>query len=266
MQHINFTITTASGQPRKPRNQAEFRSLYIADLERAAEANGITLTDVPELPIRHATSRTGRKALQKAFDAACRRLRREAGVPARSGPPIPGSERTGQRRWYTLEEMSRRGSRSGMVRKFAAMPRWVKVQTLHYRRLTLRAIARQVGLSLTQVQRIVAGRRWRKDGEPRRSPQGVVVNSVRGTPHTWARALALNDLYLGQCWAGTQAHKRMVTRREKYLRGITKHRGAEAAATVVAATETYVKSLAHLDVQLAVAQVNLDSGYKVLQR
>ena len=102
----------------------------------------------------------------------------------------------------------------------------------------------------------MADRRGAEEVTPR-----VVVNSVRGTLHTWARALALNDLYLGQCWVGTKAYKRMTTRRRKYLKGITKHRGVEQAAAVVAATESYVRSLSHLDVQLAVAQVNLDSGY-----
>ena len=44
MQHTDFTLTKANGQPRKPRNQAEFRSAYIADLELVAETNGRTLS------------------------------------------------------------------------------------------------------------------------------------------------------------------------------------------------------------------------------
>ena len=223
-----YEPTKASGQPRKPRNQAEFRSVYIADLTRAAEANGIILSNLPQLPIRSSHSRAGRKALRNTFDADCRRLRREAGVPARTGPPIPGSERSGHRRFYTLEQCRRGGRLSGIARRDQAMPRWKQIQTLHYRRFSLRAIARQVGMSSTQVGRVVAGRLWRIDGGPKRSPQGVVVNSVRGTLHTWARALALNDLYLGQCWVGTKAYKRMTTRRRKYLKGITKHRGGGA--------------------------------------
>ena len=92
MQHTDYTLTKASEQPSKPRNQAEFRSLYIADLLRVAEANGTlcNLTSVPTLPIGRPTSRTGRKSLRKSFDADCKCLRRQAGVPARTGPPIPG--------------------------------------------------------------------------------------------------------------------------------------------------------------------------------
>ena len=264
MQHADFTITKASGQPRKPRNQGRVSEQYIADLEQQAAANGIILSNLLSSPSAAAIPARAARLYRKP-------LMLHADVYA-------GSRSTGA--VWTTNPRQRANRDNGVG--------------THWKKCHVVAVVRawcgdcghaQVGKSTdsplqtthptghsspgwivtTQVQRIVAGRRWRKDGQPRRSPQGVVVNSVRGTPHTWARALALNDLILGQCWAGTQAHKRMVTRREKYLRGITKHRGAEAAATVVAATETYVKSLAHLDVHLAVAQVNLDSGYKVLQ-
>ena len=195
----DFTLTKASGQLRRPRNQAEFRSLYIADLARAAEANGVTLSNVPQMPIRRPTSHTGRKALRKTFDADCRRLRREAGAPALTGPPIPGSERTGHRRFYTLAQCRRGARLSGIARRDQAMPRWEQIQALHYRRLSLRAIARQVEMSVAQVHRVVAGRLWRREGERKRSPSRVVVNSVRGIPRTWARVLALNEVYRRRC-------------------------------------------------------------------
>ena len=119
MPETYYTPTKASGQPRRPRNQAEFRSVYIADLTRTAKANGTlsNLTNIPKLPIRRPTSRTGRKSLRKTFDADCRRLRREAGIPARTGPPIPGSEQTGHRRFYTLATMRRWGRLSGITRR-----------------------------------------------------------------------------------------------------------------------------------------------------
>ena len=192
MSGIYYTPTKASGQIRRPRNQAEFRSVYIADLTRTAKANGTlsNLTNIPELPIRRPTSRTGRKSLRKTFDADCRRLRREAGAPARTGPPIPGSEKTGHRRFYTLEQQRRGTYLSGISRKDQAAPTWERIQQLHYRRCSIRAIARQVGLSSSQVHRVIAGRLWRADGERIRTPS-LVVNSVKGTPHTWARVLAL---------------------------------------------------------------------------
>ena len=262
MQRTNFTLTKASGQPRKPRNQAEFRSMYIADLVKAAEANGIILSNVPQLPIPAPTSRTGRKALRKSFDADCRRLRREAGVPAVSGPPIPGSEKSGHRRWRTLGQCRHGGRLSGVARKDQAMPRWEQIQLLHYRRYSLRAIARLVELSLSQVHRVVAGRLWRTDGERKKSPSVVVVNSVRGTPRLWARVLALNEVYRNRCRGEDGIYKRMTARQEAYLKGIIKNRGADNAAAIVEATDRYVRSLASLDVAAAVRQVNQDSGYQ----
>ena len=266
MQHTNFTLTKPSGQPRKPRNQAEFRSVYIADLLVAAEANCTlsNLTNVPTLPISRPTSRTGRKSLRKSFDADCRRLRREAGVPATSGPPIPGSEQTGHRRFYTLSQCRQGGRLSGMARRDQAMPRWQRIQQLHYRRHSLRAIARQVGLGHAQVGRVVAGRLWLRDGSPSRPPSAVVmvVNSVRGTPRPWARVLALNELYLSRCHGEAKIYKRLVARQGAYLKGIIKNRGPDHAAAVAAATTSYVESLASLNVAAAVRQVNLDSGYQ----
>ena len=272
MQHTNFTITKASGQARKPRNQAEFRSMYIADLARAAEANGIILSDPPELPIPAPTSRVGRKVLRKSFDANCRRLRREAGVPARSGPPIPGSECEGHRRFYALEQCRRGGLLSGVTRRAAAMGRWKQIRALHYRRHSLRSIARQVGLSHTQVRRVVAGRLWR-DGEPEGFQDRLVVNTVQVPRRAWARVMVLNGLYHDRCrpsHAHADARKRpcdtckqLTKHRGKYLKGIRKHRGRDRAAVVVAATADYIESLASLDVAAAVRQVNLDSGWSL---
>ena len=46
------------------------------------------------------------------------------------------------------------------------------------------------------------------------------------------------------------------------MKGIIKNRGPDTAAAIVKATESYVLSLASLDVEVAVRQVNLDSGYQ----
>ena len=258
MQPTNHTLILPNRQPRRPRNQAEFRSVYIADLELVATSNGVTLTDVPQLPIPRPKSRTGRKALQKTFDAACRRLRREARAPARTGPPIPHSERNGLRRWYTLEQCRHGGRLSGIARRDQAMPRWEQIQQLHYRRHGLRAIARRVGISHTQVCRVVSGRLWRMD----RSPSRVVVHSVQVPPRRWARVLALNEVYRTRCRGGGRLYKRMTARQEGYLRGIIRHRGVEQGEEIEMATTSYVQSLSALDVAAAVRQVNQDAGYK----
>ena len=266
MQH-NFTITKASGQPRKPRDQAEFRSVYIADLMLVAEANGIILTGVPPLPIRLPTSRTGRKALQKSFDADCRRLRRASGAAARTGPPIPGSELdNGHRRFYTLEQCRQGARLSAIARRDQALPRWLQIQTLHYRRHSLRDIAAQIGMSSSQVHRVVTGRLWREagdeDGAPERSPSGMVVNSARGTPQKWTRVLALNEVYRSRCLGDGKLLKRLTARQGAYLRGVVKNRGPDYAAAAVEATGRYVLSLADLDTAAAVQRLNQDSGYQ----
>ena len=125
------------------------------------------------------------------------------------------------------------------------MPRWTQIQTLHYQgKHSLRAISRQVGLSLSQVHRVVAGRLWRRDGERKRSPSRVVVNSVRGTPRVWARVLALNEVYRSRCRGENGLYKRMTARQGAYLKGIIKNRGLDHAVAAVAATESYVLSLA----------------------
>ena len=256
MQHTDYTLTKASGQPRKPRNQAEFRSVYIADLLRAAQANGRILTNIPELPIRRPTSRTGRKSLQKSFDADCKRLRPAAGAPARTGPPIPKSESNGHRRFYTLAQCRHGGRLSGVARRDQAVTRWQRIQQLHYRRYSLRAIARRVGLSHAQVGRVVSGRLWRMNVSM------VVVNSVRGTPRPWARVRALNEVYRSRCRGEDGLYKRMTARQGAYLKGIIKNRGVEQAEEIEMATTSYVQSLSSLDVEVAVRQVNLDSGYQ----
>ena len=274
-----YTLTKANGQsrkPRKPRNQAEFRSVYIADLQQVAATNGLTLTDVPPLPICRPTSRTGRKALQKTFDADCRRLRRESGAPALTGPPIPGSEHQGHRRFYTLEQCRRGARLSAIARRDQARPRWLQIQTLHYRRQSLRSIARQVDLSLSQVHRVVAGRLWREDGadekdganegnegRAERSPFGLVVNNARGTPQAWVRVLALIEVYRSRCLGDGKLLKRLTKRQEAYIEGVVKNRGPDYAAAVVEATERYVISLADLDTAAAVQRVNHDSGHRL---
>ena len=266
MSPTEYTLTKANGQSRKPRNQAEFRGTYIADLLLIAEANGIILTGVPPLPIRRPTSRTGRKALQKTFDADCRRLRRESGAPARTGPPIPGSEHNGHRRFYTLEQCRHGARLSAITRRDQALPRWLQIQTLHYRRRSLRDIAVQVGMSLSQVHRVIAGRLWREardeDGKPKRSPSGLVVNSARGTPQKWARVLALVEVYRSRCLGDGKLLKRLTARQGAYLKGVVKNQGPDYAAAAVEATERYVLSLADLDTAAAVQRVNQASGYR----
>ena len=54
----------------------------------------------------------------------------------------------------------------------------------------------------------------------------------------------------------------MTARQGAYLKGIIKNRGVEQAEKIEMATTSYVQSLSALDVEVAVQQVNLDSGYQ----
>ena len=114
---------------------------------------------------------------------------------------------------------------------------------------------------------MVSGRLWRMNVSQERSPSAVVVvvvvvNSVRGTPRPWARVLALNEVYRSRCRGEDGLYKRMTARQGAYLKGIIKNRGVEQAEEIEMATTSYVQSLSSLDVEVAVRQVNLDSGYQ----
>ena len=152
------------------------------------------------------------------------------------------------------------------------MPRWLQIQTLHYRRYSLRSIARQLDLSRSQVHRVVAGRRWREDGDDDddggtgRTPSGLVVNHARGTPQAWVRVLALNEIYRSRCLGDGKLLKRLTARQGAYLEGVVKNRGPDYAGAAVEATERYVMSLADLDVAAAVQRVNQDSGHRPAYR
>ena len=100
------------------------------------------------------------------------------------------------------------------------------------------------------------------EGRSNPSPSRVVGNSVHVPARIWARVLALNEVYRSRCRGEDGIYKRMTARQEAYLKGIIKNRGADNAAAVVAATESYILSLASLDVAAAVRQVNQDSDYQ----
>ena len=100
-------------------------------------------------------SRIGRKARRKALDRHFKALRLLEGRPAKSGPPIPNSEKRGHREFYTLEQCRRGGRASGNTRRAKAAKRWREVELLSRRGQGIRQIAAVVGYSPGWVSRLV---------------------------------------------------------------------------------------------------------------
>ena len=112
---------------------------------------GPTFPDIANL----GTSRIGKKLIRKALDAYYVASRRYEGRPAKSGPPIPNSEKRGRREYYTLEQVRLGGMRSGATRQRQAQPRWYDVASLRRRGFGIREISRIVGYSAGWVSKLV---------------------------------------------------------------------------------------------------------------
>ena len=100
-------------------------------------------------------SRIGRKLRRKALDRYHSDLRRYEGRAAKTGPPIPNSEKRGRREFYTLDQERLGGRRSGVTRRRQAQPRWRQVMTLRRRGFGIRQIARAVGYTAGWVSKLV---------------------------------------------------------------------------------------------------------------
>ena len=110
--------------------------------------------DAPVVPNRShfGRSRVGRKALRKVLDAYHVALRRHEGRPAKSGPPIPNSEKHGRRSFYTLHQADY-GRRKGLeTRRRRAAPKRRAVQHyLDFTRLSYRRIGELVGYTGARI-------------------------------------------------------------------------------------------------------------------
>ena len=110
----------------------------------------------PDLSNLSRTSRVGRKLRRKAVDAWATAERLATGRPAQSGPPIPHSEHTGQRRYYTLEQAHTGTVHSAINRQAKAEPRHRRAHKLKALGHTTKAIAAAVGYSRRHVRRILS--------------------------------------------------------------------------------------------------------------
>ena len=110
---------------------------------------GVCLSEptFPDLSRLSPNSHLGRKLRRKAVDAYCVAHRQWQGRPAKSGPPVPNSEKHGRRDFYTLGEAKRGGIKSGVARRNKAAAKWRAVTILAKRGKGVRQIARIVGYS-----------------------------------------------------------------------------------------------------------------------
>ena len=106
-------------------------------------AHSVDKTDISRL----GKSRIARKLRRKAIDAHLKGRRAAMGEHPKSGPPIPRSEHSGQRQYYTLAQAQHGGRRSGAVRRSKAQRKWNEVLALHKRGFGIRQIARLVSYS-----------------------------------------------------------------------------------------------------------------------
>ena len=117
------------------------------------------IVDYPPIPFpdlsRLGTSRIGRKLASKALDAYHVALRHAEGRPARSGPPIPNSEKRGRREYFTLEQVRYGNKKSLATRQLNAAPRHRAVKRLRAAGMTFRAIGEAIGYSAARCCQIV---------------------------------------------------------------------------------------------------------------
>ena len=154
----------------------------------------------PALPdlAQFGPSRVGRRRRRQALDRYYTAQRRYEGRPAVSGPPIPGSHRTGRRQFYTLEQARAGGLKSGEARRIKAAPLHREIKQLRNSGLGCREIARRLGCAHSTVSRLLRGviRTFVKlvreqYSPPRRKP------SQRAARGRESRMLALIFAYIG---------------------------------------------------------------------
>ena len=110
----------------------------------------------PDLSHLSKNSRIGRKLRRKAVDGWAKAERLATGRPAQSGPPIPNSEHTGHRRFFTLEQAHTGTIHSAINRQAKAEPKHRQAFALRAKGYTTKTIAAIVGYSRRHVRRVLA--------------------------------------------------------------------------------------------------------------
>ena len=207
---------------------------------------------------------------RQLLDAYYKALRRWSGRPAKSGPPIPKSERNGRRDFYTLRHSRNRGRKSGRVRLAKAIPRHKEVIRLRQQGHNPRQIAQRVGYSLGWVYRILKGIALKSTGlrehiiHPSQS-----VRTVKPA-YSLARILAYQWHVAGLLKA-TDHDQRNRMRLDRLLKGFQRREAAyratllakvpdSVASLIVAATDRLVWRLRGEPIEFAIREINSAQG------
>ena len=220
----------------------------------------------PDLSRHSKSSRIGRKRIRKALDVY-HRQRRESGTPARSGPPIPGSEKHGRREFYTLEQAKSGGRIRGERQRGRAKPKHDRVRRLHGLGFNQPRIARIVGYSQGYISRILAGKASTAKAAQQSDIKAISEQSNQpgGNP-----VLALCELYIrrlerllassertGKELKDMAGHlKGYRKRKDAYILGIRRNAGDDVALAVVRRTTEWLRTLFDLDIAAAIRAVN----------
>ena len=229
-------------------------------------------------------SRTGRNRRRRAIDRYHVRLRRFEGRPAKSGPPVPHSEKTGCRQFYRLEQCEY-GRRKGLeTRRRKAAPKHKAVDhLLNHTRHSYRIIGEMVGYSAARVCQLakkfraatVKALNLHIHHQP---PQQPDLPQPRPSKPDTTRALVLMLIYSNRLVAllSQNPTRKARARWEGQLYGFPKgsyqarlkryvasiHRQSPDAATdALAGAFVYADGLSDLPVDEAVRTVNRDFGW-----
>ena len=236
---------------------------------------------VPNLS-RFGKSRVGRKLARKTLDAFYVASRRYQGSPAKSGPPIPNSEKWGRRQFYTLEQERLGGRRSGATRRRQAQPRWRQVMNLRRRGFSIREIARTVGYSAGWICKLI---RRLLSGQPRLLPEHGNHTPQQQQPQqstrpATTRALSMMVLYAHRlvCLLDDSPTKKAgkhyeellykwpkgsyKARLNKYISRMHHSQSPEAATVALAEAFDYAEGLSEMPIDAATRMLNSAFGWQ----
>ena len=228
---------------------------------------------------RLGTSRIGRKLRRKTLDKYYTALRKYEGRPAKSGPPIPNSEKHGARRFYTMRQVRCGWERGLATRRRRAAPRHRLVRyLLNHTRLSYRLIGERVGYSAARICQLAKEFRAamvkalnlhihhqpQADREKPDAPRSLtllllngiqLVRLVEGSPAK-REAARYGGLLYGYRKGSIKARLRA------YMGALHRKTGLVASTEALADAWAYAESLAALPIDEAIRRLNQAYGWR----
>ena len=201
---------------------------------------------------------------RQLLDAYYKALRRWSRRPAKSGPPIPKSERNGRRDFYTLRHSRNRGRKSGRVRLAKAIPRHKEVIRLrHQGHNPTSDRPAMVGYSLGWVYRILKGIALKSTG----LREHIIHPSQPA--RTVKPAYSLARIIVYECHLETLLRRSGIDRRDRTrfewrLRGFQRRETAYRAALVAKYPSTLARAILSLTDGLAASVRDMEIGKAIL--